>query len=122
MGDYLKEICVFRGRRRGDRVTVSVETGTATELLKHEVRHSPSGFEWGYSGSGPADLARSLCAHVLGHVPLTKVYQFVKDDLVAPIQTDRWELSFSAVMDSIARASGGAGVFTPGEGADAADE
>ena len=28
--------------------------------LKHIVRHSPDGFQWGYGGSGPADLALSI--------------------------------------------------------------
>ena len=34
-------------------------TGTAYEL-RHHVRHSPTGFEWGYFGSGPAELARCI--------------------------------------------------------------
>jgi hypothetical protein len=28
--------------------------------LPHHVRHSPDGFEWGYAGSGPAELARCI--------------------------------------------------------------
>lgn len=28
--------------------------------VKHVVRHSPTGMEWGYAGSGPADCARSM--------------------------------------------------------------
>ena len=28
--------------------------------LKHIVKHSPDGFQWGYMGSGPADLALSI--------------------------------------------------------------
>lgn len=28
--------------------------------LHHHVRHSPTGLEWGYEGSGPADTARSI--------------------------------------------------------------
>ena len=31
-----------------------------SEPLKHYQRHSPDGFNWGYAGSGPADLAFSL--------------------------------------------------------------
>lgn len=27
--------------------------------------HSPDGFQWGYGGSGPAQLALALCAHAL---------------------------------------------------------
>ena len=34
--------------------------------LPHFVKHSPAGFEWGYTGSGPADLARSLLIDALG--------------------------------------------------------
>ena len=28
--------------------------------LRHHKKHSPSGFEWGYLGSGPAELARCI--------------------------------------------------------------
>jgi len=33
--------------------------------LPHVVKHSSTGFSWGYGGSGPADLARSLLVHAL---------------------------------------------------------
>lgn len=41
------------------------ETGVHTTvpwLVKH---HSPTGFEWGYGGSGPADLALNIIEYVL---------------------------------------------------------
>jgi hypothetical protein len=44
---------------------VMVVTPTGVEPLPHVVRHSPTGFEWGYSGSGPADLALSIVCHAL---------------------------------------------------------
>lgn len=34
-----------------------------TYPLPHIVRHSPTGFEMGYCGSGPADLALSILVH-----------------------------------------------------------
>jgi uncharacterized protein DUF6166 len=34
--------------------------------LTHHAKHSPDGFSWGYAGSGPADLARSLLIDALG--------------------------------------------------------
>lgn len=43
-----------------------VEDGRVVGLLHHDVRHSPTGFSWGYAGSGPADLARSLLIAALG--------------------------------------------------------
>ncbi len=33
--------------------------------LAHIERHSPDGFEWGYAGSGPADLALSILTYAL---------------------------------------------------------
>lgn len=47
-------------------VTVETTAGEALGPLAHQVRHSPTGFAWGYGGSGPADLARSLLAAALG--------------------------------------------------------
>ena len=38
-------------------------------LLKHCVLHSPTGFEIGYGGSGPADLAVSILADFFGAEP-----------------------------------------------------
>jgi hypothetical protein len=32
------------------------------------VAHSPDGFEWGYGGSGPADLALNIAEHALKHL------------------------------------------------------
>lgn len=34
--------------------------------LTHHSKHSPTGFSWGYAGSGPADLARCLLIDHLG--------------------------------------------------------
>lgn len=36
-----------------------------TNVPHHVVHHSPSGFEWGYGGSGPADLALCLLEDAL---------------------------------------------------------
>jgi hypothetical protein len=47
---------------------VIIETGSHEPLglLVHMPKHSPTGMSWGYAGSGPADLARSLLIAVLG--------------------------------------------------------
>jgi hypothetical protein len=36
------------------------DDGHEPRRVRHHVRHSPSGFEFGYEGSGPAELARCL--------------------------------------------------------------
>lgn len=49
-------------------VLVKADNRNAT-LLKHCNLHSPDGFETGYSGSGPADLAVSILADYFGVEP-----------------------------------------------------
>jgi hypothetical protein len=34
---------------------------------KRKIHHSPDGYEWGYGGSGPADLALNILARVRPH-------------------------------------------------------
>jgi hypothetical protein len=41
-------------------------SGTLSIPLRHVVKHSPDGFEWGYTGSGPAELARCILIDALG--------------------------------------------------------
>lgn len=42
------------------------EEGEAyTNVPRVVVRHSPDGFEWGYGGSRPSDLALNLVEHIL---------------------------------------------------------
>ena len=65
------------------------------EPLPHLVHHSPSGMEWGYGGSGPADLARSIVGDVLG-TDDPAVYQEFKRMFVAS-WGDRWEISLDEI-------------------------
>jgi hypothetical protein len=46
------------------------EEGRVVEILfdPRYARHSPNGFEWGYGGSGPAELARYLTYGVARHI------------------------------------------------------
>lgn len=62
---------VYRGHGNdnpagGRLVTIETPDGTVIGTLRHIVKHSPTGYTWGYSGSGPADLARSLLVAALG--------------------------------------------------------
>ncbi|MCD2191226.1 DUF6166 domain-containing protein [Actinomycetospora soli] len=58
----------MRGATTSSPALVVVEdpaTGETIGALEHRVRYSPTGFNWGYDGAGPRDLARSLLAAVL---------------------------------------------------------
>ncbi len=56
--------------------------------------HSPTGFEWGYGGSGPAQLALALVADCMGRdLAVPTIYQHVKFKLVANFRVDTWTLT-----------------------------
>jgi hypothetical protein len=51
--------------------------------------HSPSGFAWGYGGSGPAQLALAIAADHLGDDEAAlESYQLLKDRLIAEQDPD----------------------------------
>lgn len=45
--------------------------------------HSPDGFSWGYSGSGPAQCALGVCLELFGSHIALRVYQDFKNDFVS---------------------------------------
>ena len=62
--------------------------------LKH-VSHSPDGFNWGYGGSGPAQLAYAICHELYGKDIAHRVYQDFKWRFLVAIEED----SFDLVLD-----------------------
>ena len=81
----------------GEIKVVRIRNGRQ-EPLRHLVLHSPSGFEWGYSGSGPTDLARSIIADVTGDDnPHPGIYQEFKRQFVTRWK-DRWEVSLEKIQ------------------------
>lgn len=69
----------YHGKRTPDGTQVlvhglgrAIPGGVYRAALPHVVRHSPTGFDWGYGGSGAADLARSLLIHALGRDALCR--------------------------------------------------
>jgi len=73
------------GTDSGDIVLWRSPGGTARANVMHLVRHSPTGFEWGYHGSGPADLARSVLLRFVGRETADRLYQLFKHDIIASI-------------------------------------
>jgi len=56
--------------------------------LRHVCRHSPDGFQWGYGGSGPADLALSILTDLIGLERAERLYQDFKWKFIAPVHGD----------------------------------
>lgn len=83
----------FEADRSKSSNYVWVEDERGRRLLPHVCRHSPGGFEWGYLGSGPADLALSICSYLLGSIAeAEKVYQGFKAKCVSGLPKDKWVL------------------------------
>lgn len=61
--------------------------------------HSPDGFNWGYGGSGPAQLALALLLDVTGSAEASqRYYQSFKAQIVAG-WGDRWTFSRNDILD-----------------------
>ena len=56
----------YAGRRQGFAAIVTVD-GRPLNPRLDLWNHSPTGFEWGYGGSGPAQLALAILADHLGN-------------------------------------------------------
>jgi hypothetical protein len=55
--------------------------------------HSPSGFNWGYGGSGPAELAAMILLDLgLSNADAWTLHQRFKSTFLAGIQADTWAL------------------------------
>lgn len=83
---------------------VAVDHSGELRPLGHFVRHSPAGMDWGYVGSGPADLARSLLAHFLGSgvAPHPRIYQRFKCLVIASLPRDQdWALTSEDVQSAL---------------------
>ena len=85
------------------RVTVYRDDGVGGKIhlgpLRHLVQHS-RGFEWGYGGSGPSDLARSIVGDLLGQRdPHPVDYQRVKRALVATLPERGGEITEDQVLE-----------------------
>jgi len=87
------------------RVGVAGSSGIRWHPLPHCNLHSPTGFEVGYSGSGPADTAASILADYFGEEPriverawrgrrparpsvAVKLHQVFKFDVIATVQLE----------------------------------
>ena len=91
---------------RGCRTKVeSIVTANAEDLdPRLDLRnHSPSGMEWGYTGSGPAQLALAMLAdHLKDDQRALELYQRFKFAVVAKLPRRAWTLS-SEQIDEVLR-------------------
>jgi len=60
---------VYEGFREEDRTVLVVVNGKPLNPRNDLMNHSPDGFEYGYGGSGPAQLALAILADHFKHHP-----------------------------------------------------
>ena len=76
----------YRGERARDgTVRVLVELDGVTRPLERAPGHGADGFDYGYDGAGPADLARSILADYRGHPPKWRVYRAFLHQFIVPL-------------------------------------
>jgi uncharacterized protein DUF6166 len=65
--------------------------------------HSPTGFEWSYGGSGPAQLALAILADALGNdARALRFYQVFKWRVIARIpHDDVWQMAQADVIRTV---------------------
>ena len=94
----------YQGRRDEDtgKVSVTVKAeGHPPKILNHKKslrvrRHSPDGFNWGYSGSGPAQLALAILLDLYpekGDDWAHRIHQRFKFSVIAKLSEDTWTLT-----------------------------
>lgn len=66
--------------------------------------HSPTGFQWGYGGSGPAQLALAICADALDDDERAMaIYQRFKSRVIRKLPTGKpWTLTREDVLATVA--------------------
>lgn len=106
----------IRGIRKNNECVVVIKNDNiASPLDTHSdlINHSPDGFNWGYGGSGPTQLAFAIM-YEYGKSKFSKeidAYKFAiahyikfRDDYIASVQESSFEVSFDQMerwLDSV---------------------
>jgi hypothetical protein len=98
----VKVIRGYRQNQHGGAVLVTLDDAPLglPPLLPNELRHSPAGFNFGYLGSGPAELARAILIALVPDDPVVRhpgCYQRFKAEVIARLQGDGFTLPSTAV-------------------------
>lgn len=100
----------YQGKRRdGPGSALVIVLGDSPNGRKLNPRwdvrnHSPDGFEWGYGGSGPAQLALAILCDLIGEEQATErgLYQKFKANVIAGLKTGSWILTEEEIKQAVA--------------------
>ena len=96
---------VYSGIRTSQGCKVFRPDGTPLPLHLEVYDHSPTGFEWGFGGSGPAQLALAILVdHLRDIEEACSLYQRFKRRVIAVLLRDEpWTLSPDEIALHISR-------------------
>lgn len=89
---------IFHALRTATGAKVYVK-GKSLAPRRNWRNHSPLGFEWGYEGSGPAQLALAMLGHVFDKAFALDHYQCFKREKLAQIEADEWYMEFDELRE-----------------------
>ena len=91
----------YRGKRILDTHYTEVSVNNVALPLQPSLKirnHSPTGFEWGYKGSGPSQLALAILLDCLGDKDMAlKYYHKFKGAFVSKCE-DSWEITEDDIL------------------------
>lgn len=94
----------YTGSMQNHEAVVTVD-GQPLDPRFDLARRSPTGFAWGYGGSGPAQLAIALLADCEGAAVGQRFFQDFKWQVIALLEPDRpWTLTGDAIRAWVAKA------------------
>ena len=67
--------------------------------MNEVVNHSPDGFEWGYGGSGPAQLAFAILCCYSGEFTAQIYYQDFKNEVIQHLHNDTFTIEERFIDD-----------------------
>lgn len=92
------KIKVYKGARLASGTTAVVVDDQPLDPRLDLYNHSPGGFEWGYGGSGPAQLALAILAHHLDDDSLaTNLHHAFKFYVIGGFKKDRWQITSAEI-------------------------
>ncbi|MHC4175866.1 MAG: DUF6166 domain-containing protein [Planctomycetota bacterium] len=81
----------YRGHRSSEGCVVRVNDQPLDP--RHDLNHSRLGFEWGYAGSEPAQLALAILADCVGDERAGECHQAFQRQVISRLNRTCWELS-----------------------------
>ena len=91
--------------KRGQLLFMRDKSGNVMTNVRHRwAMHSPSGFEWGYEGSGPADLALNILLMIADRRTAEIWHQTFKHDVIAKLPYEGGSMTIDEVRDWLKKA------------------